>query len=272
VTPRPLGSRPLAKKRPATSLRAIRPPENRPHARRRRWQLPRVKPPPVTPPPLVKKLFAKKPHATPLLENRPPKRRRHATRRHGWQTPVPPPLEQALLDAAARSRVTANAPDDDLAEFVAGIEDAALMDEDALSARSPGASPPAAEPVTQPEWKQLLTAIKRDIAHLRTEHPEAAPAKQRSPKPSPKTGRSRATGAKTRVKVSKPLQDEWGFFDPERCGFAALLTKLDAVTDAGFTRAKETGQATSLGGDDRPWGERAARLRTYAGSRRRPSP
>jgi hypothetical protein len=34
------------------------------------------------------------------------------------------------------------------------------------------------------------------------------------------------------VKVPKPLQDEWGFFDPERCGFAALLTKLDAVTDA----------------------------------------
>jgi hypothetical protein len=124
-----------------------------------------------------------------------------------------------------------SAPDDDLAEFVAGIEDAALVDQDALSALPPSASPAAADPVTQPEWKQLLTAIKRDIEHLRTEHPEAAAAKQRPPNPSPKTGRSRAGSAKARAKAPQPLQDEWGFFDPERCGFAALLTKLDAVTD-----------------------------------------
>jgi hypothetical protein len=31
----------------------------------------------------------------------------------------------------------------------------------------------------------------------------------------------------------KPVQDEWGFFDPEQCGFAALLAKLDEVTKAG---------------------------------------
>ncbi len=27
------------------------------------------------------------------------------------------------------------------------------------------------------------------------------------------------------------VQDEWGFFDPEKCGFAALLAKLDEITD-----------------------------------------
>jgi len=27
----------------------------------------------------------------------------------------------------------------------------------------------------------------------------------------------------------KPVQDEWGFFDPEQCGFAALLAKLDEI-------------------------------------------
>jgi hypothetical protein len=27
-----------------------------------------------------------------------------------------------------------------------------------------------------------------------------------------------------------PVQDEWGFFDPEQCGFAALIAKLDEVT------------------------------------------
>jgi CheY-like chemotaxis protein len=28
-----------------------------------------------------------------------------------------------------------------------------------------------------------------------------------------------------------PVQDEWGFFDPSKCGFAALLEKLDEITD-----------------------------------------
>jgi hypothetical protein len=29
----------------------------------------------------------------------------------------------------------------------------------------------------------------------------------------------------------EPVQDEWGFFDPSKCGFAALLQKLDEITD-----------------------------------------
>ena len=28
----------------------------------------------------------------------------------------------------------------------------------------------------------------------------------------------------------RPVEDEWGFFDPEQCGFRALLTKLDEIT------------------------------------------
>jgi hypothetical protein len=27
----------------------------------------------------------------------------------------------------------------------------------------------------------------------------------------------------------KPVQDEWGFFDPDQCGFRALLARLDAI-------------------------------------------
>jgi hypothetical protein len=30
-------------------------------------------------------------------------------------------------------------------------------------------------------------------------------------------------------KKQKPVQDEWGFFDPEQCGFPALLAKLDEI-------------------------------------------
>jgi hypothetical protein len=30
-----------------------------------------------------------------------------------------------------------------------------------------------------------------------------------------------------------PIQDEWGLFDPSKCGFSALLDKLDEITDDG---------------------------------------
>jgi hypothetical protein len=33
------------------------------------------------------------------------------------------------------------------------------------------------------------------------------------------------------VKKAKPMQDEWGFFDPEQCGFSTLLAKLDEITE-----------------------------------------
>jgi hypothetical protein len=29
-----------------------------------------------------------------------------------------------------------------------------------------------------------------------------------------------------------PVQDEWGFFDPQQCGFTALLAKLDEINDS----------------------------------------
>jgi len=42
-----------------------------------------------------------------------------------------------------------------------------------------------------------------------------------------------AAPATTPKKQSKarPIQDEWGFFDPDQCGFRALLARLDAIAD-----------------------------------------
>jgi hypothetical protein len=37
--------------------------------------------------------------------------------------------------------------------------------------------------------------------------------------------------AKTRLAPPKPVQDEWGFFDPDQCGFRALLARLDAIAE-----------------------------------------
>ena len=38
----------------------------------------------------------------------------------------------------------------------------------------------------------------------------------------------------------EPVQDEWGFFDPSKCGFAALLQKLDEITDDDRQGAPDT--------------------------------
>jgi hypothetical protein len=35
----------------------------------------------------------------------------------------------------------------------------------------------------------------------------------------------------SKAKRPKPVQDEWGFFDPDQCGFAALLAKLDEISE-----------------------------------------
>ncbi len=40
----------------------------------------------------------------------------------------------------------------------------------------------------------------------------------------------RSTQKKRTQRTSKPVQDEWGFFDPLQCGFAALLDKLEEIT------------------------------------------
>ena len=67
--------------------------------------------------------------------------------------------------------------------------------------------------------------------------PESASVAAPPPPPSRRGGPSgppaaakKAAKTKTRSKP-KPVQDEWGFFDPDQCGFAALLAKLDDITE-----------------------------------------
>ena len=44
---------------------------------------------------------------------------------------------------------------------------------------------------------------------------------------------------------AKPAQDEWGFFDPSQCGFAALLAKLDEITDVAPALPADSSSAAS---------------------------
>ncbi len=65
-----------------------------------------------------------------------------------------------------------------------------------------------------PDWKELMASLRQDMERRRTE--EHRPPATRKP----------------RSKTEKPAVDEWGLFDPEQCGFSALLAKLDEITTA----------------------------------------
>jgi hypothetical protein len=107
------------------------------------------------------------------------------------------------------------------------------------AAGSTAASPPT-PPAPGPEVLEMLTAIRHDIERLRAEQ-GARPAS--SSEPADKSGRGLAKAARSQktkeAKESAPVQDEWGFFDPDRCGFAALLDKLEEITET-----EEAQQAT----------------------------
>ena len=68
----------------------------------------------------------------------------------------------------------------------------------------------AAPARSSPEWTELVASLRQDIERRRGE-----PRKKQQ----------------WQAKKSKPVQDEWGFFDPAQCGFSALLAKLEEITE-----------------------------------------
>ena len=82
---------------------------------------------------------------------------------------------------------------------------------------------PAPVPHKRPEWSELVASLRKDIERRRVEPPQE--------KPKPATAARSRCQVPRRSKQAKPVQDEWGFFDPEQCGFAALLAKLDEITE-----------------------------------------
>lgn len=77
--------------------------------------------------------------------------------------------------------------------------------------------PLAALPTIRPDLLELLAAIQLDLEPLRSTPDQRASAHT----------------------AAGNVQDEWGFFDPQRCGMAALLARLDQMAqqrDAGSGR------------------------------------
>ena len=95
---------------------------------------------------------------------------------------------------------------------------------------------PAEMPVArteQPDWIELVASLRQDLERRRTDPASAAPDPIAA---RPSDGAHAAAHRlvkkpRAQAKKAKPVQDEWGFFDPEQCGFSTLLAKLDEITD-----------------------------------------
>ena len=103
----------------------------------------------------------------------------------------------------------------------------------------------------------VLTALELDLVQMRTEpagsvsaasSKQSAAATEQNGTPPTDSSRERARERKREKgpalvqhekgsapveheNGSAPVQDEWGFFDPQQCGFSALLTKLDEISE-----------------------------------------
>jgi hypothetical protein len=112
--------------------------------------------------------------------------------------------------------------------------------------------PPTPQQAERSAWIELVESLRQDIERLKAERePEATapPAPEPEPEPEP----PRFVAAKTmstvrrrppappapapkpatkpaKPKPKRPAQDQWGLFDPDQCGFAALLAKLDEIS------------------------------------------
>lgn len=95
---------------------------------------------------------------------------------------------------------------------------------------------PAETPVArteQPDWLELVASLRQDLERRRTD-PASALTDPIAARPSEggDAGAHRLVKKpRARAKQAKPVQDEWGFFDPERCGFSTLLAKLEEITE-----------------------------------------
>ncbi|MEP6919366.1 MAG: hypothetical protein ABJC89_27230, partial [Acidobacteriota bacterium] len=83
----------------------------------------------------------------------------------------------------------------------------------------------------QPDWIELVASLRQDLERRRTD--PAAPADPIAARPSDgahAVGHQLVKKPRVHARKAKPVQDEWGFFDPEQCGFSTLLAKLNEIT------------------------------------------
>jgi hypothetical protein len=133
--------------------------------------------------------------------------------------------------SAAPAPQPAPAPLENLKEWEYIVE-ALRRDAERLEARPP--APSQLAPVESVEDQQSVTPSPTipPAQEIDSVHTEAQPAAAvADPAQSEVAAEPATTKARRKRAKAVPPQDEWGFFDPDQCGFAALIEKLEEVTD-----------------------------------------
>ena len=138
---------------------------------------------------------------------------------------IPAGFERIDFEPAALERVT-------LDLSMVEPEASGVTAPDELWAQIPGVQP-AIAPIEGPELKKRRPAAPtRTAKSPRAKLTSAVPSKSaRSPRPR---------------KPTKPMQDEWGLYDPEQCGFAALLARLEDLTQSEPAEKKDEGRSVIM--------------------------
>jgi hypothetical protein len=82
----------------------------------------------------------------------------------------------------------------------------------------------------QPDWIELVASLRQDLERRRIDPTSVTVVGGRPSDDVTKTPRP-AKRPRALPRKARPVQDEWGFFDPERCGFSTLLAKLEEITE-----------------------------------------
>jgi hypothetical protein len=171
--------------------------------------------------------------------------------------PVRPPAAEAVARPAEPSKPEPSKP---ISKRPVKVTTRAERDLAALAAAlkslepTPAPAPPASAPA--PDFSNVLTAIQRDLKQLQPEReepkpsapklirrrrileslpvlgPVEPPAAPSAAPPTPIASRVKPLAKKAPPTApQKPAVDEWGLFDPEQCGIAALIAKLDELNE-----------------------------------------
>jgi hypothetical protein len=217
--------------------------------------------PPVSAPPVVEK------HAPKLTASF---RSALAAIRAAWDAPAKPKPVVAEKPTETLAPAKAEAPIQVKAasQGILGLRETAPIEAPPAIEPPAAAEPPAAfepegeasdvyeltvEPDLQELESKLLAPLAPRVAKPSSEEPvgratetrsgeglasETRSGEGRSTKDAPRGKReksskkgSKGASAKPRRPDKEPVQDEWGIFDPDRCGFAALVDKLEEVSE-----------------------------------------
>jgi hypothetical protein len=180
--------------------------------------------------------------------------------RAAWGKPsskegVPAPAQEAI--APPETKPVATVPDAEGPLEVDLTGEVELLDEPAGARHqsapevprpfAPAESPESAdvyELSVEPDMKELESELSAPspVSSNGTSDPLPEPAGDRRKKPAKRTNKT-AKAKGPRQPQPQTAQDEWGMFDPNRCGFAAVVDKLDEASDKKVEQPRTGGKA-----------------------------